>query len=91
MQTNPEEGTLKELREELESLRSSVKTKLHLASLDARKEWVELEAKTKELQKELKQHGRTTRRALLADATALVRRLRSFVEQKLPKPPAPSA
>jgi ElaB/YqjD/DUF883 family membrane-anchored ribosome-binding protein len=88
MQTRPEEGSIQELRDELEGLRTKIKMKLHLASLDARKEWTELEAKTKDLQRELRQTGRQTRKALLADATALVRSLRTFMDQKLAKPGA---
>jgi chromosome segregation ATPase len=88
MQTRPEEGSLKELREELDGLRGKIKLKLHLASLDARKEFSELEAKAKELQRELEQTGRRTSRSLLADATALVRSLRGFLDDKLGKPRA---
>jgi ElaB/YqjD/DUF883 family membrane-anchored ribosome-binding protein len=85
MQTRPEEGSIQELRDELEGLRSKIKMKLHLASLDAKKEWAELEGKTKDLQRDLKQTGRQTRKALLAEATSLVRSLRTFLDQKLAK------
>ena len=84
MQTEPRQGSLDELRDELTNLRSVVKTKLHLASLDARNEFAEIEAKAKQLQLEMKKQSKDTRKALLADATTVVRRLRKFVEEKLP-------
>ena len=47
--------------EDVQQLRDEIKLKLHLASMDAKDQWSQLEAQLQELEDEAKHAGETTR------------------------------
>jgi hypothetical protein len=59
MQRTHDVGSLQRLRDELDGLRRAMRSQLHLASSDTRRQWIELEEKLRHMQLELKPHTKS--------------------------------
>lgn len=84
-------GSLQELRE----LRDEIRVKVHLAGMDARQRWEELEPKLREIEGWVERGGdraATVTNAFLEELGEAFRRIRDRIEQEQDRgerPPAP--